>query len=166
VPEGLAVWLDGRPVAVVEEERRRFRLNYTGEALGRHALGTPLLSLTLPVRPERHTHGAVHPFLEGLLPEGGSRLAVAERFNLRASDTFGLIGAIGRDFAGALVVQPMNILAPPPASTVTAEPLAESDVGQLVTNLRTAPLGINERVRVSLAGVQHKLLLTRLSDGR
>ena len=68
--DGLAVWLYGQPVAIVEEERRRLRLAYTSEALNRYALGTPLLSLSLPVRPERHTQRVVRPFLDGLLPEG------------------------------------------------------------------------------------------------
>jgi serine/threonine-protein kinase HipA len=36
----------------------------------------------------------------------------------------------------------------------------------LVANLRSAPLGVSGRVRVSLAGVQEKLLLTRRPDGR
>lgn len=163
--DGLAVWLYGQPVAVVEEERRRLRLTYTPEALSRYALGTPLLSLTLPVQPERHTQGIVRPYLDGLLPEGESRLAIAQDFNLRASDTFGLVHAIGRDCAGAVVIQPMDAAAPPPPSTLGAEPLTDDDIGQLIANLRTAPLGVDERVRLSLGGVQEKLLLTRLPDG-
>jgi serine/threonine-protein kinase HipA len=38
-------------------------------------------------------------------------------------------------------------------------------VVDLVANLRSAPLGVSDRVRISLAGVQEKLLLTRLPDG-
>ena len=162
----LAVWLYGQRAAIVEEERRRLRLMYAPEALNRYALGTPLLSLALPVRPERYTQGVVRPFLDGLLPEGESRLAVAQDFNLRASDTYGLIRAIGRDCAGAVVIQPAEEPPPAPASTLAAEPLTEDDVSRLIANLRVAPLGIDERVRLSLAGVQEKLLLTRLPDGR
>ncbi|MGH9206550.1 MAG: HipA domain-containing protein, partial [Acidimicrobiales bacterium] len=50
--------------------------------------------------------------------------------------------------------------------TTTAEPLDEDQLAGLIANLRTAPLGTGARVRVSLAGVQEKLLLTRLPDGR
>lgn len=163
--EGLIVWLYGEPVAVVEEERRRLRLTYTPEALSRYALGTPLLSLTLPVQPERHTQGVVRPFLDGLLPEGESRLAVARDFNLRASDTYGLIRAIGRDCAGAVVVQSAEDPAPPSASTLSAEPLSDDEIDRLIGNLREAPLGVDSRVRLSLGGAQEKLLLTRLPDG-
>lgn len=163
--DGLAVWLYDQPVAIVEEERQRLRLTYTPGALSRYALGTPLLSLTLPVQPERHTQGVVRPFLDGLLPEGESRLAVAKDFNLRASDIFGLIRAVGRDCAGAVVIQPADDPAPPPASTLSAEALTDDDIARLVANLRTAPLGVDQRVRLSLGGVQEKLLLTRLPDG-
>jgi serine/threonine-protein kinase HipA len=161
----LAVWLYGDRVATIDEERSRPRLTYTEEALSRYPLGTPLLSLTLPLRPERHPQGVVRPFLDGLLPEGQSRLAVAEDFNLRASDTYGLIRAIGRDCAGAVVIQPAEEAAPPPASTLRAEPLTDLDIERLVANLRTAPLGVDKRVRISLGGVQEKLLLTRMPDG-
>ncbi len=163
--DGLAVWLYGQPVAIVEEERRRLTLTYTHDALFRYALGTPLLSLCLPMQPERHTQGVVRPFLDGLLPEGEPRLAIAKDFNLRASDTFGLLRAVGRDCAGAVVIQAADDLAPPPVSTLSAEPLTDDDIARLVGNLRTAPLGVDQRVRVSLGGVREKLLLTRLPDG-
>ncbi|MGH9016646.1 MAG: HipA N-terminal domain-containing protein [Acidimicrobiales bacterium] len=77
----LAVWLYGDRVAVLDEERHRPRLLYTERALSRYPLGMPLLSLSLPLRPERHSQGVVRPFLDGLLPEGESRLAVAKDFN-------------------------------------------------------------------------------------
>jgi serine/threonine-protein kinase HipA len=165
VPEDLVIWLYGEPVALVDEERRRLRLLYTAQALSRYPLGTPLLSLTLPVQPQRHTQRVVRPFLDGLLPEGQSRLAIAHDFDLLASDTFGLLRAIGRDCAGALVFQPAERPAPPAASTLRADPLGDADIAALVANLRTAPLGVDERVRVSLGGVQEKLLLTKMPDG-
>jgi serine/threonine-protein kinase HipA len=160
------VWLYGDKVAVIDEERhRRPRLAYTEDALSRYPLGSPLLSLTLPLRPERFTQGVVRPFLDGLLPEGPVRLAVADQFDCRASDTYGLIGAIGRDCAGAVVIQPADEPAPEPASTLRAEALTDADIEALVANLRRAPLGVDDRVRVSLGGVQEKLLLTRMPDG-
>jgi serine/threonine-protein kinase HipA len=51
-------------------------------------------------------------------------------------------------------------------TTLTAAPLGETEIADLVTNLRSAPLGVGGRVRISLAGVQEKLLLTRMPDGR
>jgi len=161
----LVVWLYGGPVARIDEERRRLRLIYTDDALSRYPLGTPLLSLILPVQRQRHTERVVRPFLDGLLPEGQARLAIAYDFDLPASDTYGLLRAIGRDCAGALVIQPADQPTPPVASTLRAEPISDADIERLVANLRTAPLGADERVRVSLGGVQEKLLLTQMPGG-
>ncbi|MGO8862075.1 MAG: HipA domain-containing protein [Acidimicrobiales bacterium] len=162
----LAVWLYGDCVALIDQERGRPRLTYTPTALERYPLGTPLLSLALPVRPERYPQGLVRPFLDGLLPEGQARLAIADDFYLPSRDTFGLIRAIGRDCAGAIVIQPVEDPPPPsPPTTLSAEPLTSDDIELLVQNLRTAPLGVDERVRLSLGGVQEKLLLTRMPNG-
>lgn len=163
--ERLAVWLYGVKVAVVERERRRMRLYYTPQALETFPTGTPLLSVLIPLNDRRFPNGAVRTLLDGLLPEGQMRLTIAAELNLRADDTFGLARELGRDCAGALVIQPDDAPAPPSAMTSNAEPLSEDDLARLVANLRDAPLGVDDRVRISLAGVQEKLLLTRLPDG-
>ena len=162
----LAIWLYGVKVAIVEEERHRLRLGYTPEALASFQPGTPLLSLKLPLTAERYPNGITRTFLDGLLPEGDPRRAIAEAFGLRADDTFGLAQALGRDCAGALVIQPDDEPAPSQATTLTAEPLDDEGLARLVDNLRDVPLGVDRRVRISLAGVQEKLVLTRMPDGR
>ena len=162
----LAVWLYGELVAIIDRHRGRPRLAYTGEALSRYPLGTPLLSLSLPVTDRRYPQGIVRSFIDGLLPEAGSRRAIARDLGVHSEDTYGLIGELGRDCAGALVIQPAEDPAPPAATTTTAEALDENGLEELVKNLRSAPLGAGGRVRVSLAGVQEKLLLTRMPDGR
>ncbi len=161
----LAVWLNGRRVAVVERERGRLRVQYTEDALERYELGVPLLSLSLPLTRERYPHGVVRAFLDGLLPEGDARRVVARDFGVRETDTYELIRALGRDCAGALVIQPADERAPAQPTTLTAEPLSDQEIADLVANLRSAPLGAGGRVRISLAGVQEKLLLTRMPDG-
>jgi len=165
VADQLAVWLYDTRVALVDQLRGRLRLSYTEDALSRYALGVPLLSLSLPIRPERYTHGLVRPFLDGLLPEGEPRQIIANELGLSRDDTYGLIGALGRDCAGALVIQPADDAAPPKATTLTATPLNGSELEALIANLRRAPLGIGGPVRISLAGVQEKLVLTRMPDG-
>lgn len=150
---------------MVTEARRKLRLTYTEEALATYDPGTPLLSLSLPLTTESFPNGVVRAFLDGLLPEGEARRVIAQDFGVRADDTMGLAMAVGRDCAGALVIQPEGD-APPPRPTIqTAERLTDTDLAELVSNLRSAPLGVNPRVRISLAGVQEKLLLTRLGDG-
>ena len=161
----LAVWLHGERVAVIDRERERLRLTYTEEALRRYPLGTPLLSLSLPVSSRRYTQGIVRPFLDGLLPEGESRKSLARDVHIPERDTYGLIRALGRDCAGAVVIQPMEYAAPPAPTTTTAEPLSPDEIEDLVKDLKNAPLGVGGRVRISLAGVQEKLVLTRMPDG-
>jgi serine/threonine-protein kinase HipA len=161
----LAVWLYGEHVATIEQERGRPRLIYTQAALDRYPLGTPLLSLSLPVSNRRYPQGVVRPFLEGLLPEGQPRKAIAREVHVGTSDTYGLIREIGRDCAGAAVIQPAGDPAPTRPSTTTAERLDITELEHLVRDLRNAPLGVGGRVRVSLAGVQEKLVLTRMADG-
>ena len=164
--DDLTVWLYGINTATITEVRNRLRLVYTGDALIEYALGTPVLSVALPLTDVHFAQGPTRAFLDGLLPEGESRRVIAEDFNLRASDTYGLIRALGRDCAGAIIVQPSGEPPPPDASTTTADPLNDDALADLVKNLRSAPLGVSDRVRISLAGVQQKLLLTRMPDGR
>lgn len=161
----LAVWLYGERVAVIDRERDRPRLAYTEEALRRYPLGTPLLSLSLPVSSRRYTQGVVRPFLDGLLPEGESRKSIARDVHIPERDTYGLIRALGRDCAGAVVIQPADDPAPPAPTTITAEPLSPDEIEALVRDLKSAPLGVGGRVRICLAGVQEKLVLTRMPDG-
>jgi serine/threonine-protein kinase HipA len=165
VADELAVWLYGERVAVIDRERGRPRLVYTSEALDRYALGTPLLSLSLPVGNRRYSQGVVRPFLDGLLPEEESRRSIARDVGVRPDDTYGLVAALGRDCAGAVVIQPADDPPPPRPTTATAEPLTSNELEALVANLRSAPLGAGGRVRISLAGVQEKLVLTRMPDG-
>jgi serine/threonine-protein kinase HipA len=164
--DDLTVWLYGINTATITEVRNRLRLVYTGDALIEYALGTPVLSVALPLTDVHFAQGPTRAFLDGLLPEGESRRVIAEDFNLRATDTYGLIRALGRDCAGAIIVQPSGEPPPPDASTTTADPLNDDALADLVKNLRSAPLGVSDRVRISLAGVQEKLLLTRMPDGR
>jgi serine/threonine-protein kinase HipA len=161
----LAIWMYDTRVALVEEDRRRLRLRYTTEALEAHDLGTPLLSVALPLVPEAYPNAITRTFLDGLLPEGEPRRVLAEDLRLRADDTFGLIAALGRDCAGALVIQDAELPAPPRPNTLTSDPLSEEQLAELAANLRSAPLGIGDRVRISLAGMQEKLVLTRRPDG-
>jgi len=161
----LGVWLSGALVATIDQDRRGPRLTYTPEAIRLHGLGTPLLSLSVPVRAERFTQGSVRPFLDGLLPEGEARRIIARDLKVDPDDTVELIALLGRECAGALIIQPLDDDRPPGMTTSTAEPLSDEELANLVANLRSAPLGVGGRVRVSLAGVQEKLVLTRMVDG-
>lgn len=161
----LAVWMYGKNVATIVRERGRPRLAYTQEALDNFQLGTPLLSLSLPLTNRQYPQGTVRPFLDGLLPEGEARKSIARDVGVGETDTFGLIRELGRDCAGAIVIQPMDEAAPIRPTILTAEKLEPEELETLVRELKSAPLGVGGRVRISLAGVQEKLVLTRMLDG-
>lgn len=162
----LAVWLYGDRIATIVRDRGgRPRLRYTEEAFAKYELGVPLLTLALPLVDREYPQGVVRAFLDGLLPEGATREVIATDLRLAPEDTFGLIEALGRDCAGALVIQPDDAGAPKRPTTRQAQRLDDAELADLVRHLRSAPLGIGPKVRVSLGGVQEKLLLARMPDG-
>lgn len=166
VAESLTIWLDGQRVAEIAQPReKRLRLAYTDDALDAYSLGTPLLSIELPLTPVPYSHGPSIRFLEGLLPEGQARQAVAEHFDLKASDTFGLLREIGRDSAGALVILPSSEPLPPRRVANASAALGDAELASIIANLRRAPFGVDDNFRISLAGVQEKLVLTRVPGG-
>lgn len=163
--EPLAVWLSSTHVATLERRRRQLVLSYTDAAVERWPLNTPVVSLSMPLSLRPHPHGRAFPYFDGLLPEGEVRRTVAYDLGLEPSDAFGLLAALGRDCAGALVLQALSAPPPPPGSLAGAVPIDEAEIARRIDELRVAPLGAGADVRVSLPGIQHKLLLTRLGAG-
>jgi serine/threonine-protein kinase HipA len=163
--EQLAVWMYGLQVAVLTKRKGRLALSYTESAQASYEVNTPLLSVALPVLPGSFKDDVVRPFFDGLLPEGEARRMLAYDFRISEEDTFGLLKALGRDCAGALIVLPEG--EPPLAPNATeASTLTLDEVAHRIRQLDTEPLGVDKQVRVSLAGVQHKLVLTRLPSGQ
>ncbi|MHB8190143.1 MAG: HipA N-terminal domain-containing protein [Ferrimicrobium sp.] len=99
----LGVWLNGICVATPSESRRQLAMVYTG---GAHPIGAPLVSMAMPVSAGRYSGQKTRAFFRGLPPEGEARRMLAYDFGLDESDDMGLLAALGRDCAGALVVQP------------------------------------------------------------
>jgi serine/threonine-protein kinase HipA len=154
----LLVWIAGRQVATITESRRKMRLTYTDDA---GPLGRPLISVAMPTSRSPYTDTVVRPYFQGLLPEGPARLMIAYDFGLDATDDFGLLAALGRDCAGALVILPEGEI-PRPIDQHPAELLTNDDVERRLLSLPTHPLGVSSSIRASLPGVQAKLLLARV----
>lgn len=134
-------------------------------AVADQAAGDLLLSASLPVQAERFPNGQTRPFFEGLLPEGAVREQVARERGVSTENAFGLLAEIGAECAGAVVVVPEG---EQPASTDTSSVrwLSEDELADALANLPTHPLGGGTDVRVSLGGVQQKLVVTRARNGR
>lgn len=163
----LDVHLYGLRSATLDVDRRgRPRLTHTGEAVERLGVGRRWLSLNLPVRSEPYVgrDGALQ-FAEALLPEGETaRALIAGRFGLDHDDTLGLLAQIGREVAGAVSVVPAG--RKPVSPDATWRPVDEAEVADRLRRLPREPLGVDDEVRLSLAGAQPKLLLAQTADGR
>ena len=163
-PRDLHVWLGGRVVADLTVNRQkvaqlRYREDYVAER-GEGALG---LSVPLPVTSRRFRGDLVDYWMESLLPEGETRTILEQYFGVRRGDGFGLLAALGRDCAGAVAILPpgedlVGDLSAP-------QPLTSAGVAQAVAALRQHPLGVDQDVRVSLGGLQSKLLLVQVDGG-
>ncbi len=165
MPDELAVWLYGTNVGTLAEERRVLSFRFSEEAYRRWGLRSPILSLSMPVSTRPYRDAVASPFFEGLVPEGQLRKTLAYDFRIAETDTFGLLRRIGRDCAGAVVVRTGIDGAPSSSDVHGAEPIGSDEVAARIANLPSYPLGVDKKVRVSLAGVQNKLLLTKTAKG-
>lgn len=169
-PHVLDVWLYGIHLArLTEPSKYRYRLTFTDDALDHFGVGSRVLSLSLPIseRPlEDHRTDArqqpVSAFLEGLLPEGGLRSQLATTLGVLAIDKVALLEKVGAECAGAV-----QILVPDaPPSVGKVRPLSAAEMETLVNDLPTLHLPAGSSLQASLAGIQEKVLVTQLDDGR
>jgi serine/threonine-protein kinase HipA len=167
-PQTLSVFLRGRPVGSLERTgSSRYRFAYSEDAIeGDRSDPMARLSASLPLREERFKPSESAPFFEGLLPEGAVRATVAGKLGISEGNGFGLLAALGADCAGAVMVLPED--QPPGSAGGPPLPLSESQVAELLRDLPRDPLGVDVDpggVRLSLGGVQDKLILVRLPGG-
>ncbi len=91
------------------------------------------------------------------------RATIAQSLHLSEEDGFGLLAAIGRDCAGAVSVLTPEA-SPAGLGEGRLEELKPEQLAQLIAELPRRPLGVDprsDRVRLSLGGIQHKLVLVR-----
>jgi serine/threonine-protein kinase HipA len=140
---------------------------YTPQVVTEAGEGAIVLSHSLPVRAAPYGAIETRTFFEGLLPERSRRDELARELRLDTNDSYALLAAIGRDCAGAVVIVPDGN--GPNLSDGPVEWLADEELSALVDELPRRPLGISRRgrkMRLSLAGVQRKLVLVRSGSGR
>jgi serine/threonine-protein kinase HipA len=141
----------------------RYRFQYADE-VARAASPADRLSLSLPVRADAFSPSESRPFFEGLLPEGHVRATIARKLGVSEANGFALLEALGAECAGAVAIVPTGWQ---PAKSAI-EWLDADELARAVEHLPRNPLGIggDEEVRLSLGGVQDKLVLTRDASGR
>src|SRR5580704_7192853 len=168
VADRLVAWLYDTPVAVlIRGPEFRIRLKWRPEGIERWGLGSPVLSVGLPIGAPigpRDMRGL--DFFENMLPEGPALERMAALAGVRPVDTYGILAAFGRDCAGAIMVLPDGDR---PGGNVGSRysPMTPSDLLRVIGALDVAPLGAapERGFRPSLAGFQRKALLGRAGDG-
>lgn len=121
------------------------------------------VSLSLPLREDRYVGDPVIAVFDNLLPDNDDvRRRVAARSEADGTDAYSLLAAIGRDCVGAMRFLPDGD-DPGRAGEVKARPVSDEDIAGRLSNLKTAPLGMDEdrAFRISIAGVQDKTALLR-----
>lgn len=159
----LEVWLNEDFAGRLSEDRGRLSFAYDPGWLGSERF-IPL-SVTLPPAPAPYPDEVARPFFENLLPEGDIRAAVARLRHVSARNTFGLLGEIGGDCAGAVSLWPPGGR---PRRDHGYSELSEARLAQVLREMARRPLLVlDDEVRLSLAGAQNKLPVhvdgTRLS---
>ncbi len=157
----LAVVLGDDHVATLRSTRDGLQLAYLPETVSRLGVGGVCLSMALPVTGRRITGASVEWWAEGLLPEGEARTVLEDRFGVRRGDTFGLLAEVGRDCAGAVTF----VRDGDDGREPSLDPLSDDDLERRIADLPQHPLGASDDTPVSLAGLQHKLLLVRTEQG-
>jgi serine/threonine-protein kinase HipA len=165
----LSVFLRGVSIGSLERTGpSRYRFAYSEDAIqGDWRDPMARLSASLPLREERFKPSESAPFFEGLLPEGAIRATIAGKLGISEGNGFDMLAALGADCAGAVVILPEDRPFRS-AQQSAARPLSEEEIGDLLRDLPRDPLGVDSNpggVRLSLGGVQDKLVLVRLPDG-
>ena len=164
----LVAWLYDTPVAVLMPRPEfRIQLEWRAEGVERWGLGSPVLSVGLPIGAPagpRDLRGL--DFFENMLPEGPALARMAALAGVRSVDTYGILQAFGRDCAGAIMVLPDGDR-PGGSGSSGYSPMAPGDLRRVISTLDVAPLGVapERGFRPSLAGFQRKALLGRAADG-
>ena len=164
----LVAWLYNTPVAaLIRGPEFRFRLEWRPEGIERWGLGSPVLSVGLPIG------AAIGPrdlrgldFFENLLPEGPALERMAVLAGVRPVDTFGILAAFGHDCAGAIMVLPDGEW-PGRNDDGGYSRMTSGDLLRVISALDAAPLGAapERGFRPSLPGYQRKALLGRAENG-
>ena len=159
----LAVWRDQRLLGYLTGTGSTIRFRYEAEVVEQFGLGRPIISMSLPTSTSVFSDRQCRPFFDGLLPEGQARRIIAYDLGIPEADTFSMLAVLGRECAGALAVLPEGEEPLEATSTGSLTVLGRSEIDALIANLRFEPFGAGAGLRVSLGGVQEKLLLTEFS---
>lgn len=167
----LDVRLDGfdAPIgSLVADERGAARFAYAPDYLARD--DAMALSLALPLTDAPYGDFATRAYFDNLLQERDSaRAEIIAKYRLDNDDIIGILYYLGKDCAGAVSVLPEG--SPPSKAPGVLDrdyvPYTDRQVEEFVLALhRRKPLPFGMQDPSPLAGVQSKIAVARLADGR
>jgi serine/threonine-protein kinase HipA len=91
---------------VIEETENGYQFTYDSGYFSLH-YAKPL-SVTMPMRTEPYVSKTLHPFFDGLIPEGWLLSIVVKNWKLSARDRMGLLLTVCNDCIGAVGVKEWN----------------------------------------------------------
>lgn len=121
------------------------------------------LSSTMPLSERRHEWATLAPWLINLLPENSDDIrAMARNLDVPSEDVLALLEKVGRDTSGAISFAQRGERG---ADVIPID--GQDDLVRIIEELPAKPfLAGDEGVSMSLAGVQTKLAVRVLDDGR
>ena len=153
MPDVLDVYLNQNLAGQLREDRGKLSFAYEPTWLDSD-LFLPL-SVTMPRTAEPFPDEVARPFFENLLPEGEIRAAIAKLKRISERNTFGLLGEIGGDCAGAISLWPQG---EKPGKNEDYAELTDARLVEVLGSMASRPLlVIDDELRLSLAGAQNKL---------
>lgn len=161
----LAVYLNGELVASLSfSSTGKMQLVYAPSWLTSE--NSRPLSLSLPLGQRPLTGNAIEYFFDNLLPDNDAiRRRIQTRFGAASDRCFDLLWHIGRDCVGAVQLLP-ETEEPPGSMGISAEPLTDAEIAEILRNYQMLPLGMQKGsdFRISLAGAQEKTALLRRGE--
>jgi serine/threonine-protein kinase HipA len=100
------VYFKDRFAGVIEETDAGYLFTYDTSYLS--GPDAHPLSVTLPLRTDPYLSKTLHPFFDGLIPEGWLLSIVVKNWKLNARDRMGLLLTVCRDCIGAVSVEGTN----------------------------------------------------------
>ena len=154
------MWLGDEPVATLDVNKPwSLRCRYDAAVIETGEANRPLLSCSLPVTRQ---WAPATPWVRGLLPEGNHLLALATRAGVPTNYYADLLERYGRDIAGAMTISEHA----PESRRWAVEPYTDAELIADLRRVLDAPgFAVRDDSELSIAGLQHKLLVTAVPDG-
>jgi serine/threonine-protein kinase HipA len=154
----LRVLTNGTPVGKLGHDAKQMQYSFEYEPAWQTLRDAFSLSPHIRHTGEAPAPGAVHRFLENLLPEGRALEVASHYNNLSKGNVYGLISALGQEPVGAFSFLPLTEASSVPSEAIRREIPHEELSARIRERDSGTPFPVwDGKVRLSIAGFQDKL---------